>query len=426
VRERRRGIPRLREAPAGAIPQRHPAGEIVARPAIDRPGRVPAALLAWCLGLGLTGCAPDWERIPAEGEISGFRIDTTVDSEIARYYLEHYGAGRRTEPDFDRRIEAGLAGLPEEPGRDDFRKLSDALSVDLATMRLIEVLSEDAANARARSLFLRELARIRMLQGLPGRRLEACIEGFELPLLLFAPGWFYRSNPGTGADFARQRALLERLGIETRLIPTIENGTVEENAAIVAGEIRRFGEVGRPVLVVSASKGGPEVAHALGHVLEPAEADAVQAWINVGGLLRGAPLADWASVWPRSWLAELYYWWQGLDPGPSIESLTTGRSRARLAEQTIPDHVLIVNFVGVPLSGDISPGAEFGYARTRGAGPNDGLTAIIDEVAHGGPAILQAGLDHYYRDPELDLKTLALALTMMLELGRPLPEDCAA
>jgi hypothetical protein len=372
------------------------------------------------------GCAPDWARVPAQGEISGHRIDTTVDSEIARYYLEHYVPGRRIEPDLDRRIEAALARLPKEPGREDFQELSEALSVDLATMRLIEIMSENSANASARSLFLRELTRIRNLQAGPGRRLEACIEGFDLPMVLFAPGWFYRSNPGTGADFARQRALLSRLGTDTRLIPTIENGTVEENASIIAEEVRRFDAAGQPVILVSASKGGPEVAHALGHVLAAEETGAVQAWINAGGLLRGAPLADRAGVWPQSWLAVLYYWYQGDDPGESIASLATGRSRARFAEQTIPEHVRIVNFVGVPLSGHISPGAEFGYTRTREAGPNDGLTAIMDEVAHGGAAILQLGLDHYYRDPELDLKTLALALTVMIELGRPLPEACAA
>ena len=42
----------------------------------------------------------------------------------------------------------------------------------------------------------------------------------------------------------------------------------------------------------------------------------------------------------------------------------------------------------------------------------------------GHLARVQPGLDHYYRDLELDLKTLALALTVMLELGRPLPAAC--
>lgn len=414
----------MREAAGGALAQRNPAGEVIARRATPRPGRVPAAIRGLCLGLALAGCAPDWARLPAQGEIQGHPIDTTVDAAIARYYLEHYLPGRHTAPDLDRRIEEEIAELPEEPSRQAFQDLSADLSVDLAAMHLIKVLAEDPANARATSLFRRGLERIRALRGEPGGRLEACVRAFELPTLLFAPGWFYRSNPGTGADFARQRALFDRLGVDTRLIPVIENGTVERNATIIAEEIRRFDEAGRPIILVSASKGGPEVAHALGQVLAPEATNTVQAWINVGGLLLGAPLADWASAWPTSWLAGLYYRHQGLDPGDSIASLTTRRSRARFARQTIPEHVLVVNFVGVPLSGDISPGAEFGYARTRKVGPNDGLTAIVDELAHGGMTILQIGLDHYYRDPQLDLKTLALALTVMLELGRPLPQAC--
>jgi hypothetical protein len=377
------------------------------------------------IGLALAGCAQDWARLPARGELQGHTIDTTVDAEIARYYLENYLPGQETHPALDRTIEAAIAKLPEQPDREAFRDLAAALSVDLATMRLIEALSEDPTNARAHSLFRRELERVRPLRALGGGRLEACVRASGLPTVAFAPGWFYRSRPGTGADFARQRALLERLGVAVRLIPVVENGTVEQNATIVAAEIRRLERAGQPVILVSASKGGPEVAQALGEVLAPEETGAVQGWINVGGLLQGAPLADWASVWPQSWLAALYYRYQGLDPGESIVSLTTGRSRARLARQSIPEHILIVNFVGVPLSGHISPGAEFGYARTRKVGPNDGLTAIADALVPGGMTILQVGLDHYYRDPHLDLKTVALALMVLRELGRPLPEPCA-
>jgi hypothetical protein len=313
---------------------------------------------------------------------------------------------------------------PGQPSWAELQALSDALSVDLATMVLIQALSEQPANAAARALFERELDRVRALDRASGRALEVCVAAFQLPTILFAPGWFYETNPGTGAAFTAQRALLDRLGVDTRLIRVVENGTVEANAAIVADEIRRFADAGQPVILVSASKGGPEVAHALGHVLAPDETAPVQAWVNVGGLLKGAPLADWASSWPNRWLAHAYYWYQGLDPGASIASLTTGRSVARLERQTIPAHVLIVNFVGVPLSGHISAGAEFGYARTRRAGPNDGLTAIVDELAHGGPAILQVGLDHYYRDPQIDLKTLALAFTVLLELGQSVPLEC--
>jgi hypothetical protein len=371
--------------------------------------------------LALPGCVGEPARIPAQGTIGGAPIATTVDAPAARYYLEHYLPAQRTDPELDRALDRTLAELRPPPTRAAYQRLSERFSVDLATLHLIKVLSERPEDARAQALFRAELMRV---SALDEAGLKACVQAIGLPTVLFAPGWFYRSLPGTGADFARQRALLERLGVDARLIPVLENGTVEQNALIIARYLRAFGAASRPVILVSVSKGGPEVAQALGHLLPPAETAGVEAWVNIGGLLKGAPLADWASVWPRSWLTRLYYWWQGLDPADSIESLRTERGAARFARETIPSHILILNFVGVPLSGEISPGAEFGYLRTRTAGPNDGLAPIVDEIAHGGLTIVQPGLDHYFRDPELDLKTLALGLTIMRERGRPTPPAC--
>jgi hypothetical protein len=378
--------------------------------------------VAAVLALALPGCAGDLARIPARGQIDGAAIETTVDAPVARYYLEHYLQGRRTEPEVDRALDRSLAELPQAPTRAAYQRLAERFSVDLATLHLIKVLTGSPANARAQALFETQLGRLRMLDE-AGRR--ACVAAFP-PTVLFVPGWFYRSQPGTGADFGRQRALLDRLGVENQLIPVVDNGTVEQNARIIAQDIRRFDAARRPVILVSVSKGGPEVAHALGAVLKPDETAAVEAWVNVGGLLKGAPLADWASVWPRSWLTRLYYWWRGQDPDDSIASLRSERSARRFAQETIPKHILVLNFVGIPLSGDISPGDEFGYRRTSVAGPNDGLAPIADEVAHGGATIVQVGLDHYFLDPEIDMKTLAMALTVMLELGRSAPAACQA
>jgi hypothetical protein len=384
-------------------------------------GGRPAILIALAAVLALPGCAGDLARIPAEGQIDGAAIGTTVDAPVARYYLENYLEGRRTEPELDRALDRSLAELPQTPTRAAYQRLAERFSVDLASLHLIKVLTGQPANAWTQMLFEAQLARLRALDE-AGRR--ACVAAFDLPSVLFAPGWFYRSQPGTGADFGRQRALLDRLGVETQLVPVVDNGTVEQNARIIAQDIRRFDAARRPVILVSVSKGGPEVAHALGAVLKPDETAAVEAWVNVGGLLKGAPLADWASVWPKSWLTRLYYWWRAQDPDDSIASLRSERSAARFAQETIPKHVLILNFVGIPLSGDISPGDEFAYRHTSVAGPNDGLAPIADEAAHGGVTIIQVGLDHYFLDPEIDLKTLAMALTVMLELGRSVPAAC--
>ncbi len=413
----------MRQDAGRPLADRGAAAQVGPPPVAGRPSGRKLLLAGAALALTFAGCAEKLDRIPARGEVAGAAIETTVDAEVARYYLESYLPGQRTRPELDRALEASFGELPEEPTAAAYRRLAIRFSSDLASLHLIEALAARPANARAQARFRSELARLGALND-AGRR--ACVAAFELPEILFAPGWLYRSQLGTGADFARQRALLARLEVESRLLPVIENGTVEANARIIAEQIRGRAAGARPVILVSASKGGPEVAHALGAVLRPEETAAILAWVNVGGLLKGAPLADWASVWPRRWLARLYYWWQGLDPADSIESLTTERSRARFESERIPGHVLILNFVGIPLAGDLSPGAEFGYRRTLASGPNDGLTPIVDEIAHGGLTIVAPGLDHYYRDPELDLKTLALALTVVLELGRPVPASCQA
>ena len=158
-------------------------------------------------------------------------IETTVDAPVARYYLEDYLAGRRTRPALDQALEQAFAALPEEPTQAAYQRLAERFSVDLAALHLIEVLAGRPDNARAQALFRAQLAR---LQALDEAGRKACVAAFDLPTVLFAPGWFYRSQPGTGADFARQRALLDRLGVDSRLIPDLENGTVEQNALIIA------------------------------------------------------------------------------------------------------------------------------------------------------------------------------------------------
>ncbi len=378
----------------------------------------PATALGLCLLL-VAACSERFERIPAQGRVAGQPVATTVDDPIARYYLERDRPGTERDPLLERRLATAFAPLSEGvPSRAELARLSRELSPDLATIHLIERLAAVPANAGLQDRFEGHLSRVRALAADGNPELAACAAALDLPSVWFVPGWFYRSNPETGADFHRQRALFERLGIEHRLVPLVENGTIEANAALIADQLRALDPGRDRVMLVSASKGGPEVAHALGHLLSPAETRPVEAWINVGGPLRGSPLADWATSWPIAWLAPLYFAYvEERDPGESVASLTTARSSARLAREDIPAPIMVINFLGAPLSGQISASSEFGYGRMRALGPNDGLTPLIDVLAHGGRTIVQVGLDHYYRDPELDLKTVALALTVASELG---------
>jgi hypothetical protein len=49
------------------------------------------------------------------------------------------------------------------------------------------------------------------------------------------------------------------------------------------------------------------------------------------------------------------------------------------------------------------------YNYLRKFGPNDGSTLLADDLMPGGITIVEPGFDHFYRDPDINLKSLALA-----------------
>jgi hypothetical protein len=89
-----------------------------------------------------------------------------------------------------------------------------------------------------------------------------------------------------------------------------------------------------------------------------------------------------------------------------------------MKEITLPLHIFVLQFVGAPLSGDIANDVRDRYIELRKYGPNDGLTLLADELVPRGITVIEPGLDHFYRDPEIDLKSMALANIVADELGR--------
>ncbi len=387
-----------------------------------------AALLGLYCAVHLGSCAAPLSQLPAEGQLAGQWVRTTVDSEIARYYLEHYLAGERVDPELHTRLRSVERQTRNvEFTRSALREISQRFSPDLATLLFAHELLRRHDNRWMYRAFQRESRRL-VQRVRAGRRLPQAQDSD--PLLLFAPGWLY-ATLDSGADFARQREVLSKMGFATRLIKIDENGRVAANAALIADEIRRFSRYGRDIILVSVSKGGPEAAFALGHLLAPSETCAVKAWINVGGLLRGTPLAESAFQWPRSWLARAYFFYKGWS-FKGIASLTRARSDRRLGQISIPEHVLLVNYVGAPLSGQVLPGHTYdNYRSMRQLGPNDGLTLLADELALDGITLVELGLDHYFLDPLIDLKTAALARVVIDRLNdvsaaTAAPIPCAA
>lgn len=375
----------------------------------------------WFLLFSLLGSAP-WAsacnsvpRFPLAGTLAGRQVATTVDSDLAKYYLEHYLPGRRANTRYDTTIEKALdEGRADPSGRETLRRLSQQFSTDFATIHFVAHLYDRPINRRMQDAFHRHLQTLTT----PGATRLAPIPGaFKSYLLVFAPGYAYKKDQTTGADFARQRRLLTQEGFQTLLVETDELGSVEDNAVIVADELVRLGKQHNKVILVSTSKAGPEVALALGERLPAAALGHVQAWISIGGLLRGSPYADRWLPWPKSWLAYLAFRFEGLHPGV-IRNLSTPVRSAAFARLSFPAHILMLQYVGVPLSGHIDSSVSGRYRALQPFGPNDGLTLLADELVPGGIVVTDVGLDHYYRDPAIDQKALALTYAVLGELQR--------
>jgi hypothetical protein len=369
--------------------------------------RLKFILLLWAL-LSLTACA----GLPVRGSVGGQTIETRVDSEVARYYLGNYLAGKRSDALLDERIDRVYQSANGNlPDRNDLRHLSDDFSVDFAALYLADQIDRTPVNRRFRSAFHQAYddARKNLREGRV--RLPSAAADYDI---MFVPTYLYKRLTFTGADFAAPRAALKRVGFTCHFVETQDDGAVEANADIVTAAIRAQAQSGRRLIIVSASKSSPEVALALTR-LGLAETGHVAAWINTVGALQGSPVAD------EGLAPELEYIVGKVDVAGK-DSITTARSRQRFDSFRIPEHVLVVNYFGIPVSGSISFLARRGFFPLRKHGPNDGLLLLSDMIFPGGVTLAELGSDHFLLGAHLEITAVALAITVIRWLEHPDPQ----
>jgi len=344
----------------------------------------------------LSSCA----GLPVRGVVGGQTLETRVDSEAARYYLADYLAGKHSDAALDERIDrvyqSSNAHLPD---RDDLKRLSDDFSVDFAALYFADQIARVPVNRRFRSDFERAYEYTR--KAFPEGQVKLSSD-YEV---LVVPTYLYTRIFATGADMAVPRAALQKAGLTCHFVETDDDGPVEANADLVAAAIRARAQSGRRLIILSASKSGPEVALALTK-LGPAETRHVAVWINAVGALQGTPLAD-ERLFP-----ELKYLVGGLDDA-GMDSMTTARSRQRFDSFRIPEHVMVVNYFGIPVTGSVSFLVGRSYFPLRKYGPNDGNVLLPDMIFPGGVTLVELGADHFMRKRPLDIATVALAITVI-------------
>lgn len=367
----------------------------------------------------LSGCTNMVARIPAQGAVAGSSLQTEVDDSAARYFLQQYLAGQREQPKLDRRFVrfANKTG-PAIPNADELARLSRRTSPDTAALVLAQRLLEQPEN---QSWMERLKAEMLALERDTQEQRRSYLS--QSPYrILFVPGWLHRSKPWTGADFASTRRYLASLGVDSVLIETGENDTVEHNALYVAQQLRAWGQTGRPLIVVSGSKGGPETAEAVGALMTPEETRPIKAWVNICGALRGSPIADDYVKGTGTLVSRTIFalnGWGGLE---GMQSLSYALSRARADRQRLPEHLFVVSYFGIPLSGEIRVfNHQFTYQRLRQYGPNDGLVLLADEIAPKGPVLPEVGRAHFLRDPDIHLRQGALIQAVARHLNESQP-----
>jgi hypothetical protein len=332
---------------------------------------------------------------------------------MAQYYLSDYLQGVRSNPVLDVQIDGVYRSAASSlPGRGELRSLAETFSLDFAALYFAARVVDLPANRQFQIFYdrIRAATSARLAAGEPPLPVSAAQYR-----VLFVPGFLYRRHTFTGADFAVPRETLARAGMPFVFVATDEDGPVERNAALVRAAIDAQAASGRKLIVASASKSGVEVALALSQLGDGGSGH-VAAWLNIVGMLQGSPLAD-QNIWQG-----LEYLTGKIDTA-GIASLTTARSRRRFAGLRIPAHILVVNYIGIPVAGSISSLARRGYDRLRPYGPSDGLSLLPDLMAPAGLTLVELGSDHFLLAERMDLKTIALttAVIRWIESRMPVP-----
>jgi hypothetical protein len=352
----------------------------------------------------LAGCTCVKTKIPIHGKLGPYDLETTVDSRIAAYYVEGYLSGKRT----DSVLDAQLDSLHQKyanivPDRETLRGISKKYSVDFASLFWGHQLLSTSNNQLIQERFVDHLR--------ADDSLKLKVPPIEYTVLL-VPGLDYKDNGHlTGADLKTQTELLRKNGVKVHFVDIPPLGSVEANAAIISKAIRAHPN--ERLLIGGPSSSGPAIHMALSRNLSTKETEKVAAWVNLGGIVNGSPVIDWMDSGVTYPFWRLILWSQDW-PYETFKGMRADVSRKRSAALKIPEHITVVNYIGLSLSGNISRFGMDKYCIMRSQGPNDGLALLPDMVVSNSYTIIAPYSDHFFaEDPSIKEKTVALLKTVI-------------
>jgi hypothetical protein len=216
--------------------------------------------------------------------------------------------------------------------------------------------------------------------------------------LVIAPGAFYREHPQTGADGSNLRRIATELGCRTHIIPTHSVGSALDNGQIINEWLRNSD--GEKVILCSLSKGGADVKMALAQPESAAAFRNVSAWINVGGITNGSPMATW--ILDRPILSQIYralFWLRGQN-FRFVHNIARRPNSPLGFKLSVPPRLKVLHVLGFPLEHHLlTQPTHRWHRRLSRYGPNDGATILLDSCHLPGLVLPVWGADHYLTTP---------------------------
>jgi len=176
-------------------------------------------------------------------------------------------------------------------------EITKKYSIDVATLFFVEKIYEQEKNRTSQNCYLTALDNFK------NEKIEQHLSFLKNYFIVFVPGFRYK-HINNGGNFLNQRRLFDSVGICYEMIEIEEAGLVDNNAKIISNRLRELNSLHDSILIISVSKSGLETAIALENMNGSNDISSVKGWINVGGILRGTPVADmWYPPFRRFWMS---------------------------------------------------------------------------------------------------------------------------
>lgn len=264
---------------------------------------------------------------------------------------------------------------------DQFNEMQHKLGLDLATRVLYLYVTENQQRH-----FIDAVDKIPVTQ----------INNQKKIKIMIVPGMHYQEHPEIGADGKLASDIALKLGFEIELINIKSRGTVKQNVPIIQQAIAA--SHANEIWLISLSKGSLEVRNYLQQI--ETVPDNLRGWVSIGGICFGSKLADCKlETIKQRLINRLLCKLLGIDYAVIPELSTQYPAWKR--NFIIPDHMLMINVVAMPLKSHISRLLQTRYQRLSQFGPNDGMILLQDYLQLPGFIYPIWGADHMMRNPNI-------------------------